>query len=142
MQHTTPSHAPFSESEAALKVIIQIHRHVRKGTQVFCLVSVRIDVQNNYCMVRFCPVERYDYRMRTTRSTCLNTIAVIDDTGVKPVRQSHIQLSHHQTFISYKKPQVRFFAHTSLRSRLTKAYYKRGNKNHMPNNLQIGKSIP
>ena len=42
---TTPSHAPFSGSEAVLK-----NKYIGmydRETQVFCLVSVRIDVQNN-----------------------------------------------------------------------------------------------
>ena len=49
------------------------------------------------------------------------------------------QLSRHQTFICYKKSQVRkrdSYAHTSLRSKDKQSNFdcKRGNKNHKPNN--------
>jgi hypothetical protein len=90
-------------------------------------------------LVGFCPVERYDYRMRTTRSTCLITIVVRLLMTRAWTCTTVAQLSRHQTFICYKKSQVRkrdSFAHTSLRSKDKQSNFdcKRGNKNHKPNN--------
>ena len=61
-------------------------------------------------LVGFCPVERYDYRMRNTRSTstCLITIVV------------RLLMTSSNLHLLQKKSQVRkgdSFAHTSLRSK-------------------------